>query len=222
MLPERPICAVAFDMDGLLASSEDVYMRVGTETLARRGKPFEDELRHKMMGLPAPVAYRTMIEWHGLTESVEELAAESDVIFWELAERMLGPMPGVAAMFDLVESLGLPRCVVTSGTRPYAERILTMIGVRQRLAFVITADDITQGKPFPEPYLKAAARMEVDPTDMMVLEDSANGCRAGVAAGAFAVAVPSPHTHGHDFTGARFVADTLGDPRIAAALRHGR
>ncbi|MGL4513508.1 MAG: HAD family hydrolase [Lacipirellulaceae bacterium] len=222
MLPDSPIRAVAFDMDGLLASSEDVYMRVGTETLARRGKPFEDELRHKMMGLPSPVAYRTMIEWHGLTETVEELAAESDVIFWELAERMLGPMPGVTETFDLVESLGLPRCVVTSGTRPYAERILSMIGVRERLAFVITADDITLGKPNPEPYLKAAARMEVEPSAMMVLEDSANGSRAGIAAGAFTVAVPSPHTQEHDFTGVKFVADTLRDPRIESALRAGR
>jgi beta-phosphoglucomutase-like phosphatase (HAD superfamily) len=56
----------------------------------------------------------------------------------------------------------------------------------------------------------------------MVLEDSENGCRAGVAAGAFTVAVPNRHTRSHDFTGVAFVAETLADPRIRAALTASR
>jgi beta-phosphoglucomutase-like phosphatase (HAD superfamily) len=54
---------------------------------------------------------------------------------------------------------------------------------------------------------------------MLVLEDSANGCRAAVAAGAFAVAVPAEHSSTHAYPGAAFVADSLHDPRIYAALR---
>ena len=53
---------------------------------------------------------------------------------------------------------------------------------------------------------------------MMVLEDSANGCRAAVAAGAFTIAVPNRHTAKHDFAGVQFVAETLADPRILASL----
>lgn len=218
LLPSRPLRAVAFDMDGVLASSEDVYLRVGTETLRRRGKPFEDELRHKMMGLPTPVALQTMIDWHGLDVSLDELAEESERTFWELAGADLQPMPGVAELFDRLDRAGTPRGVATSGARSYAERILTLVGVRQRLAFVITADDVRIGKPDPEPYLMAAERHGVEPGEMIVFEDSANGCRSGVAAGAYVVAVPSPHTVDHDFTGAAFVADTLRDPRIARAM----
>ena len=210
--------AVAFDMDGLLASSEDVYINVGTETLRRRGKPFEDELRHQMMGLPGAKAVQVMIDWHALDDTVETLLRESDQLFWQFAEQGLDPMPGVAELFDLLDAHAVPRCVVTSGYREYAERILKLIGVRDRVAFVITADDVEHGKPSPDPYLQAADRLSVAPEQMMVLEDSANGCRAGIAAGAFTVAVPSPHTHEHDFTGVRLVADTLRDPRIAEAL----
>ncbi|TWT95911.1 Phosphorylated carbohydrates phosphatase [Botrimarina colliarenosi] len=216
--PAKPIRAIAFDMDGVLASSEDVYLRVGTETLRRRGKPFEDALRHQMMGLPTMVALQRMIDWHRLDDSVEIIAAETEQTFWELAGADLAPMPGVAAMFDRLDAAGIPRGVVTSGARTYAERILTAVGVRDRLRFVITADDVRIGKPDPEPYLMAATEHGVDPAEMIVFEDSANGCRAGVAAGAYVVAVPSPHTHDHDFTGAAFVADTLADPRIAAVL----
>ena len=216
--PAKPLRAIAFDMDGLLANSEDVYLRVGTETLRRRGKPFEDALRHKMMGLPTPVALQTMIDWHGLPDTIELLADESEKTFWELAGDSLHPMPGVHELFDRIDAAGIPGGVVTSGTRRYAERILTIIGVRDRLRFEITADDITLGKPHPEPYLLAAERHGVDPGEMLVLEDSQNGCRAGVAAGAYTVAVPSPHTLEHDFTGVAFVAQTLHDPRLAAVL----
>ena len=82
----------------------------------------------------------------------------------------------------------------------------------------MTAEDIHRGKPAPEIYLLAAQRFDVAPAEMMVLEDSANGCRAGVAAGAFTIAVPNRHTRNHNFTGARFVAETLADPRIPQAL----
>ena len=67
---------------------------------------------------------------------------------------------------------------------------------------MISAEDVTHGKPHPEVYLAAAARHGVDPSEMLVLEDSQNGCTAAVAAGAFAVAVPGIHSRTHDFAGA--------------------
>jgi beta-phosphoglucomutase-like phosphatase (HAD superfamily) len=65
----------------------------------------------------------------------------------------------------------------------------------------------------------AAARLQLAPPAMMVLEDSGNGCAAAVAAGAFTVAVPNRHTRQHDFSGARLLADTLSDPRIGELSR---
>ncbi|MEN0109178.1 MAG: HAD family phosphatase [Planctomycetota bacterium] len=219
--PARPILAVAFDMDGLLASSEDVYHRVGTETLRRRGKSFDDDLRAAMMGLPAPAALRVMIDWHRLDDTVEELARESEQTFWEMAGDAIRAMPAVHDRVAQIDAAGLARGVVTSGTRDYAARILDMVGVREGMRFVITADDVENGKPHPEPYRRAIDAFGVEPAEMVVLEDSSNGCRAGLAAGAYTVAVPSPHTRGHDFAGVAFVADTLADPRIGEALGLG-
>lgn len=213
-IPKQPILAAALDMDGLLASSEDVYERVGSVTLERRGRTFEDELRHRMMGLPTPKALQLMIDHHQLDDTVEQLTKEGESIFWELAETMLTSMPGVGEFFDSLDQKKLQRGVVTSGTRSYAERILAKIGAIDRIAFLITADEVKIGKPDPEPYLMAAERFGVSPERMIVLEDSSIGCRAGIASGAYAIAVPSPHTVGHDFTGAKFVANTLRDPRI--------
>ena len=81
--------------------------------------------------------------------------------------------------------------------------MLTQLNLKHRFRFILTADDIQRGKPDPEVYLLAAERLGIAPSQMMVLEDSANGCRAAVAAGAFTVAVPNRHTRDHIFAGAR-------------------
>jgi beta-phosphoglucomutase-like phosphatase (HAD superfamily) len=91
--------------------------------------------------------------------------------------------------------------------------------LKERFRFVLTSADIHHGKPNPEVYLLAAERLGMPPSQMMVLEDSGNGCRAAVDAGAFTVAVPNRHTRDHKFPRVQFTADTLADPQILAALR---
>ncbi|MFM8538985.1 MAG: HAD-IA family hydrolase [Planctomycetaceae bacterium] len=83
------------------------------------------------------------------------------------------------------------------------------------------AADVTRGKPHPEIYETAAARLGVHPARMLVLEDSAAGCRAAGAAGAVSVAVPGGHRRRHDFSGVRFGAESLADPRSGAPLPPG-
>ncbi len=216
--PAKPLRAIAFDMDGLLASSEDVYEQVGTDSLGRRGKTFDDGLRQAMMGLPGPAALQVMIDWHDLDDTVAGLITETEKMFWDIAGDRLQAMPGVVELFDRLDETDLKRGVVTSGFRAYADRVLRLIGVRDRVEFVVTADDVAQGKPHPEPFLQAVDRFGIEPAEMLVLEDSSNGCRAGVAAGAFTIAVPNLHTAAHDFPDVAFVAETLRDPRIAHVL----
>lgn len=208
------IAAVAFDLDGLLVNTEELYQQVGTELLRRRGRPFEPELLDAMMGRPQAVSLSIMIRWHGLSDTVETLATETGQIFTGLLDTQLRTMPGAAELLDLLEARGLPRGVATSSGPDFAHDVLGRVGFLDRFAFVLTSADIVEGKPHPEIYRKAAARLGVATNQMLVLEDSQNGCRAAVAAGAVAVAVPGGHSRRHDFTGARFVADTLADPRI--------
>lgn len=220
--PETPIRAIAFDMDGLLANSEDVYDLVGTETLSRRGKVFDDDLRTKMMGQTAGAALQVMIDFHQLDDTIPGLIAESEQLFWQFAEEHLQQMPAAQSLLDAIKERDLPHCLVTSGGRDYAERVLETIGLSHEFQFLITGDDVTNGKPAPEPYLTAAEQLAASAGSLMVLEDSGNGCQAGVAAGAYTVAVPNNHTQKHNFTGAAFVAQTLADPRIIEAIQARR
>ena len=90
--------------------------------------------------------------------------------------------------------------------------------------FILTSEDITHGKPHPEIYLLAAQRLGVPPGEMLVLEDSQNGCRAAAAAGAFTVAVPGEHSRRQDFSCANLIVESLKDERLfrTLGLRQGK
>ncbi|HQU41631.1 MAG TPA: HAD family phosphatase [Pirellulales bacterium] len=216
--PSPPTAAV-FDMDGLLFNTEDLYQDVGGELLRRRGHEFGPELLHAMMGRPGRVALQMMIDYHGLNDTVETLAAESARIFPAILDQRLAFMPGVPELLAALEQSGIPKAVATSSGRPFTGDVLGRFDLEPRFRFVLTAEDVVEGKPHPEIYLKAAACFGAPPGEMVVFEDSQNGCRAAVAAGAVVVAVPGGHSRLHDFSGATLVADTLADPRIYDLLQ---
>jgi HAD superfamily hydrolase (TIGR01509 family) len=212
------LCAVVFDLDGTIVNSEDVYEQVDVEVLRRRGQKFAPALREHMIGRPAADSVRIMIDHHGLTETVGELDAERTVLFDEMIIQSVETMPGFTQLLDALDTNQLPAVIATSGTRAYATKVLGRLGVAHRFRFVLTAEDIRHGKPAPDVYQLAASKLELPTRRTMVLEDSGNGCRAGVTAEAFTVAVPNRHTRNHDFSGARFIADSLADRRIYRAL----
>ena len=208
------ISAVAFDMDGLLINTEELYFDVFEELMQRRGQHYTHELRRSMMGLPSPRAFEVLIAQARLTESIDELEQECEEIFSGVLPDRLALMPGVLDLLDRIERSGLPHCVATSSKRSFADDCLAAVGVLERFDFIITAAEVARGKPSPDIYLAAAQRMGVAPDCMLVLEDSQNGARAGIAAGACTIAVPGDHSRDHDFTGAYRVVSSLSEPAI--------
>ena len=201
-----------------MVNTEELYQLVGTELLRRRGKTFDAELLDEMMGRPARVSLQIMIRWHALDATVEELSSETDVIFAEILRERLACMPGLLDLLAALEAAGIPKAIATSSGPRFVANVLSRFSLAPRFAFILTCDDIVEGKPNPEVYLKAAARFGLPPADVLVLEDSFNGCQAAIRAGTFAVAVPGGHSRRHDFGQARLVIDTLADRRLYDVL----
>lgn len=219
--PPRPkrLRGVALDMDGLLVDTERLYWEVSDTMLQRRGHRYSKELQERMMGRIGVAAIEQLIEFHSLSESALELLEESDRLFTQMIAGGVSRMHGVDRWIELLCGLGIPFCLATSSRRKFVDVILADVPWRDSLAFILTGDDVSRGKPHPEIYQLAAAGLAIDPEEMLVLEDSGNGCAAGVAAGAYTVAVPSPHTQQQSFSGAMFIADTLADPRLEELVR---
>jgi len=215
---DRRVRAVVFDLDGLMFNTEELYQDVGGELLRRRGRVFTGELLDQMMGRPSRVALQIMIDWHQLTDTVEQLGDETDEIFAGILDGRLEMMPGLPELLSALEQAGLPKAIATSSRRRFLQNVLSRFDLERRFQFTLAAEDVVHGKPHPEIYQTAARRLGLEPGEILVLEDSQNGCLAAAAAGTIAVAVPGGHSRSHDFTRATLVADSLADRRIYGLL----
>lgn len=208
------IRAVAFDMDGLMFNTEDLYDQVGEILLQRRGQSFTRELKLAIMGLPGPTAFEVMRNWCELDDSVQQLQLETDEIFATMLPDEIRMMPGLETLLGTLEKIGIPKAVATSSHRQFAVRALGIFELEPRFEFVLTSDDITNGKPHPEIYLTAANRLGVESNELLVLEDSFNGSQSGAASGAYTIAVPTEHSREMDFSHVHKVVNRLDDDEI--------
>lgn len=190
---ERPwrFDAVVFDLDGVLIDTEPLFEKAAQQLLARRGLALVPEVAHAAMGTPATRTLQIFREHYRLPETVEELGAESSRLFWEVFTAAPAPLlTGVHALLDKLETRHIPIALATSSSRAYVRRVLAPYQLLEHFAFLLTCEDVTHGKPAPEIYEKAAARLGCVPADMIVIEDSPNGMRAARAAGARCIVVP--------------------------------
>ena len=137
---------VVFDLDGLMFNTEDIYLQVGSEILRRRGKEFTQDLIDAMMGLRPAQAIGRMIEWHGLPDTVEEIERETRDIFIPLLDEHLKPMPGLLQLLADLEKAEIPKAVATSSGRAFVDEVLGRFKLGPRFAFILSAEDVTQGK----------------------------------------------------------------------------
>ncbi len=179
--------ALLFDNDGTLLSSMESVIRCWTRWAAEYGISAEEFAAVELHGRPAAEIAADLLPADvvpGAVARIEQLEVE-DVT----APGGVVLLPGTAA---LLASLPADRwAVVTSATRRLAEARLAEAGIRPKA--MIAADDITRGKPDPEPYLLAARRLGVDPARCVVFEDAPAGLRAGRAAGMKTVALATTH-----------------------------
>ncbi|MBX3419246.1 MAG: HAD-IA family hydrolase [Pirellulaceae bacterium] len=211
---ERKIQAVVFDMDGLMFNTEDIYDRVGATLLARRGHEFTLDLKRRMMGRQNREALQIMIDFCDLKDSVLELNHESNTLFLDMLPQQIEKLPGLEDLLNWLEQTRIPKAVATSSSRVLAEAALGHFDLIPRFEFVLTGDDVKRGKPDPEIYFAAADRLNVTTTRMLVLEDSVNGTRAAVAAGAVTIAVPGHHQDDGEFSHVRHIARALNAPVV--------
>ena len=195
-------------------NTEDLYNVVGDALLKPRGHKFTRELKLLMMGLPGKKAFQVMIDHCQLQDSIETLEAEAAELFADLLPREIRPMRGLMKLLDRLEQNEIPKAVATSSHQRFANIALSQFDLIPRFEFVLTAESVVNGKPHPDVYLLAAKRMGLEPSQLLVLEDSVTGSKAGVAAGANVIAVPTEHSIDCDYSHANHVATSLEDPII--------
>lgn len=179
---EISCAAILFDMDGVLIDSTPAVSRVWANWAREHG--FDPERVVRLAhGRPSLTTVRELLP------DADHEAENREVERREIADlEGVAPLPGAR---QLLASLPVDRyAIVTSSTRKLAEVRLGAAGLPLPRTFV-TSSDILNGKPHPEPYLKAAGKLGVQPGDCVVVEDVPSGIRAGKTAGARVIALPT-------------------------------
>jgi HAD superfamily hydrolase (TIGR01509 family) len=188
-LPRAP-AAVVFDMDGLLFDTETLSQEAIVLAAAEGGHEVAQEVFNRTVGLSWAQSRALLLSHFGETFPVDEFQAAWVRHFWIIAEVRLELKPGALELLDTLDQLGLPRAIATSSSPRTVERHLTAHSLLGRFNDIIGHGDYERGKPAPDPFLRAADRLGVEPRLCLALEDSHNGVRSASAAGMMTVMVP--------------------------------
>jgi HAD superfamily hydrolase (TIGR01509 family) len=181
---------VLFDMDGLLIDSEPSWTIAETALMVHLGAQMSPEVKELIIGNHIAKAAQIVLDYTGSDETVEWVMAFLMERMTELFSHELPLMSGARELLDELRARGVPLALVSASYRALVDAALDDLGAH-RFAATIAGDEVSNPKPDPEAYLRAAAAIGVPPERCIVLEDSASGVAAGEAAGCVVVAVPT-------------------------------
>ena len=181
--------AVLFDMDGTLIDSEPVWFDTEVRLLAEHGFELGREHWPQVLGQPNEVACGYLISVSGIPLTWQELSERIEVAMVGQLTQGLELLPGAKELLVELQDAGVPTALVSASSRRIVDACLGAIGA-DFFRHTVSGDDVARTKPDPEPYLRAAELLGVDPAQCVVVEDSPIGTASGAAAGCRVLAVP--------------------------------
>src|SRR5437762_7808787 len=185
-----PLRAVIFDLDGVLADSEPCWNEIDAKLLREYGVNYRGEYHRNVLG----VSYRVAVEFYKnafhISTSVEELMRRRGKIATEFFANRVSLFPSAKTTLEQLREMKLHLAVATSSVSASARPFLERTGIRSLFSVVVTGDEVQQGKPHPDIYLRAAKKLGISPEACLVIEDALAGIAAAKAANMRVAAIP--------------------------------
>ena len=194
---KKSLCprAVLFDMDGVIYDSMPNHAVSWHESMADYGLDMPLEGAYRYEGMRGVETIKTLARQQWQRELTDEEAArmyahKSELFVKCATEKPACIMPGIRELMQQMKADGLKLCVVTgSGQHSLLDKLLTDFAGLLCEELIVTAFDVTHGKPSPEPYLRGMQKCGTQPWESIVVENAPLGVRAAVAAHCFTIAV---------------------------------
>jgi beta-phosphoglucomutase family hydrolase len=195
-----PTAAAIFDWDGVIIDSHDQHAESWTMLAEEQGSALPEDFFKKSFGMRNqsifPMFFSAWVD-AGDHARIAQLADRKEELYRELVRRDgIAPLPGVVALLESLAAAGIPCSVGSSTPRANIDAIMEVIGLGDKFQAITAAEDVTEGKPDPQVFLKAAAKVGASPAESVVFEDAHVGIAAGLAAGMKVIAVATTHPIG--------------------------
>ena len=183
--------AVVFDLDGVIVDSEQVWDDVREQYVREVGGDYTESATRDMMGMSSVEWSRYMAEALGVPGTPEEINA---AIVERMLERYGEAPPLIPGAVEAVRRCAehWPLAVASSSNPELIEVVLDAAGLHDVIPVVVSSQEVPRGKPAPDVYFEAAARLGVAPDRCVAVEDSHGGIRSAKAAGMRVIAFPNP------------------------------
>ncbi len=200
--------AALFDLDGVIIDSEPLHVQAFKQVLEKYGKVLsDDQYKQYFAGKTDKEGFAAYFNNFPVNVELSVIQEVKNRAYEQLASIKLEPYPGIVNLIRTL-SARMPLALVTGSLSSEARIALKACGVLDSFAVIVSADDIKNGKPDPEGYLKAALLLEVNPENCVVIEDSPSGIFAAKRAGIDCIAVTTTHTR-EELSNATTVTDKL-------------
>jgi HAD superfamily hydrolase (TIGR01509 family) len=207
MKPDRR--AVLFDLDGVVALTEPLKAKAHLSTIDQLGGTAQLSDYVKVMGGSHEAVRKAMIRAGGARIDPQIYTSLFRQTYQQLMETELEIHPGFISLVNALKQEGYLTGVVSSSTGPVVDWVIEKAGLVEKLEITISADDVQNKKPDPEPYRKAMSALKVEPMHTLVFEDTHTGIISAVKAGAKVIAVCHSLNGLQDFTLAEAKVDSF-------------
>jgi HAD superfamily hydrolase (TIGR01509 family) len=178
-------------MDGLMVDTERVARVFWHRALEEFGVSLTEQQYLRIVGRTAVDSAAILKEMLGADFPVEECRSRMRELYYaDIAEHGVPVKEGLLELVDFLKANAIAYAVATSTARDITMRKLDITDLTSHFTAIVAGDEVTNGKPHPEIFLKTAALLETPPEKVVVLEDSRNGIRAAHAAGMIPIMVP--------------------------------
>lgn len=186
--------AFLFDLDGTLVDSMWIWKKIDIEYLGRFGLELPDNLQASIEGMSFSETALYFKERFSIPDSLEKMKDDWNRMAWEKYTQEVPLKPGVRDFLTYYRARGMKMAVATSNSQELAEAVLAAHGLSDFFDTVVTGCEVAHGKPWPDIYLEAAARLGVDAGECLVFEDVVAGIQAGKSAGMKVAAVEDAYS----------------------------
>ena len=215
--------AVIFDMDGLMIDTESLHHESFKTVLEQYGitpVPNAKGVIH-ISGISAEANWEHFKKQYNFSADTQELTDRKNDAHLKLLRNRVKAMPGLIDLLKNLKANDYKMAIASSSIREHIDLIINRLGIADFFDSITSGEEVVNGKPAPDIFLKAAAKLGVNPTECIVLEDAMNGMQAGKTAGMYVIVVPNEFTQDEDFSIADLRVSSLEElngERLAAIV----